>query len=221
MKIGEVAKLTGLTVSNIRFYEKKGLLEPAREQESDYRNYSEADVNRLKKIMFYRKMNISVENISLLLDGRISLEEVVESTLRNLYTQKEALEGSIELCQKVLTEKEMDSLNVDAYLNYVKEEEAHGKRYAQMEEFLEDLADITSVNRFRGDPYVGGLFKNRWVSRILAVVIVLLVILAPVIHFAESAAEGRKMTAFGLLFWIVLLLALAVCFIYNFMRRKR
>lgn len=32
MKIGEAAKETGLSISNIRFYEKKGLLEPARDQ---------------------------------------------------------------------------------------------------------------------------------------------------------------------------------------------
>ena len=34
MKIGEAAKETGLSISNIRFYEKKGLLEPEREAES-------------------------------------------------------------------------------------------------------------------------------------------------------------------------------------------
>lgn len=28
MKIGQAAQLTGLTISNIRFYERKGLLEP-------------------------------------------------------------------------------------------------------------------------------------------------------------------------------------------------
>ena len=30
MKIGQAAQLTGLTISNIRFYERKGLLEPER-----------------------------------------------------------------------------------------------------------------------------------------------------------------------------------------------
>ena len=31
MKIGQAAQLTGLTISNIRFYERKGLLEPERD----------------------------------------------------------------------------------------------------------------------------------------------------------------------------------------------
>lgn len=40
MKIGEVANETGLSISNIRFYEKKGLLSPSRKEESGYRDYT-------------------------------------------------------------------------------------------------------------------------------------------------------------------------------------
>lgn len=35
MKIGQAAQLTGLTISNIRFYERKGLLEPERNDQSN------------------------------------------------------------------------------------------------------------------------------------------------------------------------------------------
>ena len=44
MRIGEIAQLTGLSVSNIRFYEKKGLIGPQREDGSKYRNYTEDDL---------------------------------------------------------------------------------------------------------------------------------------------------------------------------------
>ena len=50
MKIGEAAKETGLSVSNIRFYEKKGLLNPRRREESQYREYGQEEVRRLKEI---------------------------------------------------------------------------------------------------------------------------------------------------------------------------
>ena len=39
MKIGEVSEVLGISISNIRFYEKKGLVGPARDKESKYRNY--------------------------------------------------------------------------------------------------------------------------------------------------------------------------------------
>lgn len=221
MKIGEAAKLTGLTVSNIRFYERKGLLEPEREAENDYRNYSEKDVEQLKKILFYRKMNISVDHISLLLQGKISMREAVEITLKNLYSKQEELQGSIELCEKVLAEKEMGQLNVDTYLEYVKEEEEKGTRFGEMEEFLEELADYTQMSRFRGDPYIGRLFENRWVARILAVLFMVILFLGPVLFFVEAAAEGRKITAAGILIWLVLILVMAGGFIYDLKRRKR
>ena len=48
MKIGEVANETGLSISNIRFYEKKGLLSPSRKEESGYRDYTKDDIKRLK-----------------------------------------------------------------------------------------------------------------------------------------------------------------------------
>ena len=44
MRIGEIAEKTGLSVSNIRFYEKKGLIGPNREEESKYRNYTDSDL---------------------------------------------------------------------------------------------------------------------------------------------------------------------------------
>lgn len=62
MKIGDVSKETGLSISNIRFYEKKGLLEPKRSQISKYREYSAEDIERLKQIILLRKMDFSIEN---------------------------------------------------------------------------------------------------------------------------------------------------------------
>ena len=70
MKIGEAAKETGLSVSNIRFYEKKGLLNPRRREESQYREYGQEEVRRLKEIMLLRKLGISIESIYLLYNGQ-------------------------------------------------------------------------------------------------------------------------------------------------------
>jgi DNA-binding transcriptional MerR regulator len=59
MKINEVEQLLDITKPNIRFYEKKGLLSPARNQ-NGYREYSEEDIEILKKIILFRKMGISI-----------------------------------------------------------------------------------------------------------------------------------------------------------------
>lgn len=52
MRIGEIAKLSDLSVDMIRFYEKKGLLDPLliRRGQNNYRDYSEACLERLMLI---------------------------------------------------------------------------------------------------------------------------------------------------------------------------
>ncbi len=95
MKIGEAAKKAGISPGNIRFYEKKGLLKPAREESSSYRNYTEEDVDRLKRILILRKTDLSVENISLLLDGKEDPGFLLKKQEEMLENQMRELEGSL------------------------------------------------------------------------------------------------------------------------------
>jgi len=50
MKIKDVEKQVGISKANIRFYEEEGLIHPARNQENNYREYSETDVEQLRKL---------------------------------------------------------------------------------------------------------------------------------------------------------------------------
>ena len=61
--IKEAEMQTGITKQNIRYYEKIGLLQPSREQENKYRNYSEEDIRRLKLIVLFRKLDMPLEEI--------------------------------------------------------------------------------------------------------------------------------------------------------------
>ena len=91
MKIGQAAQLTGLTISNIRFYERKGLLEPERNDQSKYRNYSEQDIRRLKQIILYRKMNMPIEKIASMLDDPVVSEELVRQQLQELLNKQQEI----------------------------------------------------------------------------------------------------------------------------------
>lgn len=76
MTIKDVEKLTGLTAKSIRYYEGKGLLTVERNEENDYRSYSEAEVKRLKKIKLLRYLDFSVEEVKAMLD--LSTDAVIE-----------------------------------------------------------------------------------------------------------------------------------------------
>ena len=58
MTIKEVEELTGLSRSNVRFYEKERLIFPSRNEKNRYRDYSESDVENIKKIAYLRTLGI-------------------------------------------------------------------------------------------------------------------------------------------------------------------
>lgn len=68
MKRSEVEKITGLRRKAILYYEEKGLISPAIE-ENNYRNYSEEDLDRLIKISLYRRLGLSISEIKNILDS--------------------------------------------------------------------------------------------------------------------------------------------------------
>lgn len=188
MRISEAAELTGLSISNIRFYEKKGLLEPVRSEESKYRNYSQEDIRRMKLIVLYRKMNLSIETIYLLLQGEVQVEAILERQEEELVSQMNMLQGSINLCRKIRREasgdENLQNIDVDYYLNYVREEEESGKQFAQIDEFLEDFSDFTGLTScilspLRADIHTGRFFSNIWVVRGISALFLILCIVIP------------------------------------------
>ena len=62
MKIKELEQASGIPRASIRFYEKEGLLEPER-MENGYREYSDADLEALRKIVLLRTLQVPLKDI--------------------------------------------------------------------------------------------------------------------------------------------------------------
>lgn len=67
MKIGELAKVTGSLVENIRFYEREGLLPQAERTEGNYRIYGQDHAERLAFIRNCRNLDMTLNEIRALL----------------------------------------------------------------------------------------------------------------------------------------------------------
>ena len=63
LRINEAEKLVGVTKRNIRYYETEGLLSPGRETGNGYRDYTQADVDALRRIKLLRKLDLPLEEI--------------------------------------------------------------------------------------------------------------------------------------------------------------
>ena len=66
--IGEVARLTGVTVRTLHHYDELGLLVPSGRTAAGYRRYAYADLVRLQQVLGYRSLGLSLEEIAAILD---------------------------------------------------------------------------------------------------------------------------------------------------------
>ena len=104
MNIKEVETLTGITKQNIRFYEKKGLLSPQRNEENSYRTYSSEDIETLMQIKLLRKLDVSIENIHEILEGA-DMNEILSQHLELLLEKQSDLSDIIKMCRFLLHSK--------------------------------------------------------------------------------------------------------------------
>lgn len=127
MLINEVSKITELTKKAIEYYVEKELISPSI-LENGYRDFSNTQVEQLKKIFVLRKLGISTEDIKTLLEDEsrkslqdftvkkeldIQREQVKKSILDKLASGKGYSEISAELQMvensKTITEKLLDA----------------------------------------------------------------------------------------------------------------
>ncbi len=66
-RIGDAARLSGVSAANIRYYEKEGLLPQQERADNRYRLYSEDDIHRLRFVRLCRAMDMSLDEVRTLL----------------------------------------------------------------------------------------------------------------------------------------------------------
>ena len=117
MTIKEVESLTGLARSNIRFYEKENLFEPARNEKNGYREYSMQDVEDIKKIAYLRTLGISIEEIRAVKTGKATLQQAVERQSQSLEGQIAELGWAKAMCRQMLRDGDLSygNLRVEDY----------------------------------------------------------------------------------------------------------
>jgi DNA-binding transcriptional MerR regulator len=105
--VGQLAKLTGLTVRALHHYHAIGLLEPSQRSESGYRLYTQADIVRLFRIQALQRLNLSLSEVAAVLakDGA-PLPEMIAQQLDELDDRIEkatALRSRLNQLHEVLT----------------------------------------------------------------------------------------------------------------------
>lgn len=128
MKVGELAKLTGISVRTLHYYDEIGLLSPSGRTGAEYRLYAEADIGRLQQIMSLRQLGFSLLEIRECLQRPdFSLHNTIQLHITQLRTQ-------IELSHKLL--HRLEAIN------------SHSATSVTVEDLIQTIEAITMFEKY-------------------------------------------------------------------------
>jgi DNA-binding transcriptional MerR regulator len=123
LKVGELARQTGLSVRALHYYDEIGLLRPSHHTESGHRLYGAADVARLQQIKSLRQFGLSLEEVRDCLENpafsplhviRLHLARLREQIAlqRRLCDRLEVLAARLEVAEAVSAEEFLQTIEV-------------------------------------------------------------------------------------------------------------
>jgi MerR family transcriptional regulator, copper efflux regulator len=106
LKIGEVARRSGLSIKTIRFYSEEGLIHPIARSEGGYRLFSEAVFAELALIRTLKAMEIPLHDVRRILESRRSGFCTCESLQGRIRDKAGEIEQKIAALRDLHTELE-------------------------------------------------------------------------------------------------------------------
>ena len=115
---GELAKLCGVTVRTVQYYDSRGILVPSDLSEGGRRLYSEEDLHKLRTICFLRGMGVSIQSIGELYQeedpGRVN-DVMLEEQSRTLQAEISQRQGQLDQLEALRKElRGIDHCNVES-----------------------------------------------------------------------------------------------------------
>lgn len=155
MKVSDVAKLTGVTVRTLHYYDEIGLLLPSGVTSSGYRVYNDADLEVLQQILFFRELDFSLEDIRAIMQNPAYEKETALQNQKALLVQKrDRLDRLIALVDKTLkgerdmSFKQFDTTKIDeAKQQYAAEVKQRWGNTAAYAEYEKKSADYNTVQQ--------------------------------------------------------------------------
>ncbi|RAS68215.1 DNA-binding transcriptional MerR regulator [Lentzea atacamensis] len=110
-QIGELAKMTGLTVRTIRFYSDSGLIPPTDRTAGGYRTYDAEAVARLKLVRTLRDLGVDLPTAGRVLAREVSVTDVARAHAEAIDAQMKTLRLRRAVLRAVAKGGEMELMN--------------------------------------------------------------------------------------------------------------
>ena len=147
MNIKQASEQSGVSAPNIRFYEKEGLLTPARRQGNGYRDYTAGDIRALKLIRMLRMLDVPLPAIRAVLQGEQPLQQALQAQQTVLEQQAAHLAAAMQFCADLARQRpQAETLDVDVCLTRMEKPAVQG---AFCSGWLQDYRTLAQVQHQR------------------------------------------------------------------------
>lgn len=152
MKINEVAKLTGITVRTLHYYDEIDLLKPSEMTDAGYRLYDSTALETLQQILFFRELDFSLNDIKEIMSNpHYDKVEALTKHKELLMTKRNRIDDLIHLVdhklkgEQDMTFRQFDKTEIEAnkkkYADEVKKRWGNTNAYAESEKKTKRYAD--------------------------------------------------------------------------------
>ncbi|MCD5002561.1 MerR family transcriptional regulator [Enterococcus saccharolyticus] len=101
--IKKIAQLSGVSARTLRYYDEIDLLKPSRVNSSNYRIYGQKEVDRLQQILFYRELDMKLEEIKEILDNPdFNVEQALRSHQEQLLERRNEIDRLLTTVQQTM-----------------------------------------------------------------------------------------------------------------------
>jgi DNA-binding transcriptional MerR regulator len=105
--VQKLSQLAGVSTRTLRYYDEINILSPARINSSGYRIYGEKEVDRLQQILFYRELEVSLEDIKKIInEPSFDRKEALKEHQQQLIEKRKQLDLLIANVEKTLAQTE-------------------------------------------------------------------------------------------------------------------
>ena len=142
MTVNEVSKLTGVSIRTLQYYDKIGLLHPAKYTEAGYRLYNDAALETLQQIPLFRELEFPLKDIKEIISRPdFDRSRALEQQIKLLTLKKEHIENLIDLAKGIkllgvrkLKFEAFDTSKIDEYAAQAKAYWGKTPAYKEFEE---------------------------------------------------------------------------------------
>lgn len=121
MNIKIVSEKTGLTKKAIKYYESEGLINPIKNNDNNYREYTDNDIVKLNLIGALRAIEIPISEIKCLVEGNKSLREVMNDTLKKITATINNLEKTKLIISNIINKETEDYYSIGEQVRTLRE----------------------------------------------------------------------------------------------------